>query len=121
MDRGRRRDLAGVLGAGRPLRFGEALIIESLGHAARTAAFFIPGGLGVQDGALLLLGSAVGLGPDAGLVLALTKRLREVALGVPALATGYVTEARRFTRGARAGKIPCSNPADLSPAPCHPN
>ncbi len=80
---------------GQPIGIGDAIVIESLGHAARTAAFVIPGGLGVQDGALLLLGSAVGLGPEAGLILALTKRLREVALGLPALATGYFLFARR--------------------------
>jgi putative membrane protein len=83
---------------GRPIGFGEAIVIESLGHAARTAAFVIPGGLGVQDGALLLLGAATGLGPDTGLVLALTKRLRELVLGIPALATGYLTESRQFRR-----------------------
>ncbi len=81
---------------GQPIDLSNAIIIESLGHAARTAAFIVPGGLGVQDGALLLLGSAVGLGPEAGLVLALTKRLREMALGLPALATCYVLFARRF-------------------------
>jgi putative membrane protein len=83
---------------GMPIGFGEAIAIESLGHAARTAAFIIPGGLGVQDGALLLLGAAAGLGPDAGLVLALTKRLRELALGIPALAAGYLAESRGFGR-----------------------
>jgi putative membrane protein len=83
---------------GKPIGFGEAIVIESLGHAARTAAFVIPGGLGVQDGALLLLGAATGLGPDAGLVLALTKRLRELVLGVPALATGYLVESRHVMR-----------------------
>jgi putative membrane protein len=83
-------------GLGQPIGIGDAVVIESLGHAARTAAFLIPGGLGVQDGALFLLGAALGLGPDAGLVLALTKRLREVALGLPALATGYLLFARRL-------------------------
>ena len=75
---------------GQPIGVADAIIIESLGHAARSAAFVIPGGLGVQDGALLALSAALGLGPEAGLVLALTKRLREMVLGVPALATGYV-------------------------------
>jgi putative membrane protein len=81
---------------GQPIGIADAIVIESLGHAARTAAFVIPGGLGVQDGALFLLGAAVGLGPEAGLVLALTKRLRELALGLPALATGYFLFARRL-------------------------
>ena len=82
---------------GQPVGIADAVIIESLGHAARSAAFVIPGGLGVQDGALLILGSALGLGPEAGLILALTKRLREVALGLPALVTGYMLFARNPT------------------------
>lgn len=88
---------------GQPVSIAEAIIIESLGHAARTAAFVIPGGLGVQDGALYLLGTAAGLGPEAGLVLALTKRLREIVLGIPALTTAYLLFARRlFPRPATA-------------------
>ena len=83
-------------GLGQPIGVTDAIIIESLGHAARSAAFVIPGGLGVQDGALLMLGAAVGLGPDAGLVLALTKRLREVVLGLPGLGTGYLLFARQL-------------------------
>lgn len=92
---------------GQPIGIGDAIVIESLGHAARTAAFVIPGGLGVQDGALLLLGSAVGLGPEAGLVLALTKRLREVTLGLPAMATGYFLFARQLLR--RGAPVPVHN------------
>jgi putative membrane protein len=83
---------------GQPIGFGDAIIIESLGHVARTAAFFIPGGLGVVDGAFLLLASALGLGPDAGLALALVKRLRALVLGLPALAAGYAVEARHYLR-----------------------
>ncbi|MGH6980541.1 MAG: lysylphosphatidylglycerol synthase domain-containing protein, partial [Stellaceae bacterium] len=86
---------------GQPVDVADAIIIESLGHAARSAAFVIPGGLGVQDGALLILATALGLGPEAGLVLALTKRLREVVLGLPALATGYAMVARRLSGPAR--------------------
>jgi putative membrane protein len=83
-------------GLGQPIGVADAIIIESLGHAARSAAFVIPGGLGVQDGALLMLGAAVGLGPDAGLVLALTKRLRELVLGIPAMITGYALFANHL-------------------------
>lgn len=93
---------------GQPIGVGDAIAIESLGHAARTAAFVIPGGLGVQDGALWLLCSAVGLGPEAGLMLALTKRFREVVLGLPALASGYFRFARRRSFRREAG-VPAHN------------
>ncbi|HUC69490.1 MAG TPA: hypothetical protein VMA53_28990 [Stellaceae bacterium] len=70
-------------------------MLESLSQAARTAAFAISGGLGVQDGALLLA-MQLGLGAEAGLALSLAKRCRELALGAPLLLTGYITAARRL-------------------------
>ena len=86
--------------AGHPIGIAEAIVVESLGHAARTAAFAIPAGLGVQDGALMLLGAALGFGPEMGLVVALAKRCRELILGLPALAIGYLLEARNLMQEA---------------------
>jgi len=83
---------------GHPISVANAIILESLSQAARTAAFFIPGGLGVQDGALLLLSAQLGLGPETGLVLALAKRFRELSLGIPAIVAGYVIETRNLVR-----------------------
>lgn len=87
-----------LAGLGHPVSFGEAIMLESLSHAARTAAFAIPGGLGVQDGALLLLCAQLGLGPEMGLALSLTKRCRELALGLPGLVAAYLTQAHRLAR-----------------------
>jgi putative membrane protein len=83
-------------GLGHAIGVGEAVMLESLSQAARSAAFAIPGGLGVQDGALLLLCAQLGLGAETGLALSLAKRCRELALGAPALFAGYVIEARRL-------------------------
>jgi putative membrane protein len=85
-----------LYGLGHPVSFADAVMLESLSQAARTAAFAIPGGLGVQDGALLLLSAQLGLGAETGLALALAKRCRELAIGLPGLATGYIIEARRL-------------------------
>ena len=85
-----------LYGLGHSIGFGAAVMLESLSQAARTAAFAIPGGLGVQDGALLLLSTQLGLGAETGLALSLAKRCRELALGAPALFAGYVIEARRL-------------------------
>jgi putative membrane protein len=85
-----------LCGLGHPLGFADAVIIESLSQAARTAAFATPGGLGVQDGALLLLAGQLGLNAETGLALSLAKRCRELALGVPGLAAGSVIVVRRF-------------------------
>lgn len=86
-----------LYGLGRPVGMLEALMLESLSQAARTAAFAIPGGLGAQDGALLLLCEQLGLGAETGLALALAKRFREIVLAVPALGIAYVIQARRLT------------------------
>jgi putative membrane protein len=83
-------------GLGRPIGMAEAIMLEGLSQTARTAAFVIPGGLGVQDGALLVLCGQLGLGAEIGLALALAKRARELILGLPALLCGYVIQARRL-------------------------
>jgi putative membrane protein len=86
---------------GEPADIGDAVILESLSQAARTVAFAIPGGLGVQDGALILLASQLGLGPEIGLGLSLIKRCRELALGIPALAVGGILLPRRRSDASR--------------------
>jgi putative membrane protein len=83
-------------GLGHPIGIAEAVVLESLSQAARAAAFIIPGGLGVQDGTLMVLSAQLGLGPELGLLVSLVKRLRELALGVPGLAVGYAVEWRRW-------------------------
>ncbi|MGH8658737.1 MAG: flippase-like domain-containing protein [Gammaproteobacteria bacterium] len=70
---------------GHPLTFTQALMVESLLRAVRSAAFMIPGALGIQEGALIVLGGAVGAAPDVALALALLKRARELAWGIPGL------------------------------------
>ena len=85
-------------------------MLESLSQAARTAAFAIPGGLGVQDGALLLLCAQIGLGAETGLALSLAKRCRELVLGLPGLLAGYVIGTRRV---AAAGSSPGGRPPVL--------
>jgi putative membrane protein len=81
---------------GHPLGLLDCLILESLSQAVRHAAFLVPGGLGVQEGGFILLGHVVGLHPDMALALSLVKRVREVALGLPALAWWQAAEGRRL-------------------------
>ncbi len=70
---------------GHPVDVLTAVLLESLGQAVRAAAFAVPGALGVQEGAFVVLGSALALPADAALALSLTKRVRELLLGVPGL------------------------------------
>lgn len=83
---------------GRPLPFSSVVAIESLLFAIRNAAFFVPSGLGVQEGAYALLGPLFGLPPEAALALSLIKRARDIAVGVPALLTWQLLEGRHRLR-----------------------
>ncbi len=99
---------------GHPIGWGDAITLESLSQGARAAAFIIPGGLGVQDGTLMVLSQQLGLGAELGLVISLVKRFRELALGIPALALAYSGELRRWRRfAAQAGSTRLSMPAML--------
>lgn len=80
--------------AGVPITIQNAIILESISTAFRSAAFFIPGGLGAQDGGLLFIGGLLGLGPDNILALALAKRFRELVIGVPGLLWWLKVERR---------------------------
>ena len=71
------------------------LTLESLLHAARAAAFMVPNGIGVQEGAYIVLGASFGLAPDVALALSLLKRGRDLVLGVAALVAWQVIETRR--------------------------
>jgi putative membrane protein len=83
---------------GHPIGLAEAFILHSLVRAVRSAAFPVPAGLGVQEGSLMLLAGIVGLSPETGLALALVKRVRELAGGVPALIAWQVIEGGRLWR-----------------------
>ncbi len=63
----------------------EAVVIESLGMAARSAGFAVPGAVGVQEGGFVLVCGLFGVPPEAALSLSVLKRLREALVGVPAL------------------------------------
>jgi glycosyltransferase 2 family protein len=65
--------------------FGEALILESLGQAVRSAGFVVPGALGIQEGGFILLGALFGLNASSAVALSLVKRLPDFAIGLPGL------------------------------------
>lgn len=91
-----------VLGA--QTGYFESLAIEALGQAVRTAGFAIPGALGVAEGGLILVCGLFGIPANLALALALLKRLRDLAFGLPALAAWQVLEAR--PKGALPEKTP---------------
>jgi glycosyltransferase 2 family protein len=100
--------------AGTPLGFGNVLIIESLLYAIRTAAFAIPNAVGVQEGAYILIGAALGLTPEMALAISLLKRARDLMIGLPALAIWQTVEGKRLWRRiaptANGSKLPWRKP-----------
>jgi len=81
---------------GHPVDLKEAIILESLTNAIRGAAFVVPGGFGVQEGGLVLLGHLMGLTPETALALSLVKRVPDLALGLPGLLAWHWLEVRRL-------------------------
>lgn len=79
---------------GHPIGILEAVMLESLVQAARSAAFIVPAGLGVQEATLVGLGAAIGIPAEAAIGLSLLKRIRELALGVPSLIAWSIIERR---------------------------
>jgi putative membrane protein len=94
--------LASAAGAWIALRFmgstmplWAVLTIEALIFTLRSVAFAIPGAVGVQEAAYVLIGPLFGLPPAHALALSLLKRARDVIIAVPALLAWQVGEARR--------------------------
>ncbi|EJW09361.1 putative integral membrane protein [Rhodovulum sp. PH10] len=92
---------------GHPVSLAEALVIESLMHAIRGAAFAIPGALGAQEAGLVALCAVFGIPPDQAIALSLVKRVADLATGVPGLAIWQWMEGRRW-RGRRTAAAPGS-------------
>jgi len=84
--------------------FINALILQSMVLTIRSAAFAVPGGLGVQEGGYLVVGNLLGIPGDAAFALSLIARVRELALGIPGLISWQIIEARRLLRARSVGE-----------------
>ena len=84
--------------------FINALILQSMVLTIRSAAFAVPGGLGVQEGGYLVVGNLLGIPGDAAFALSLIARVRELALGIPGLISWQIIEARRLWRARSVGE-----------------
>lgn len=61
-----------------PLSFGQAFALEALVQLVRTASFFIPANLGVQESSMAYLFSTLGHSPAQGLAASLLRRIRQL-------------------------------------------
>ncbi|MCK7472451.1 MAG: lysylphosphatidylglycerol synthase domain-containing protein [Rhodopseudomonas palustris] len=87
-----------VLGHSRGV--AEALLLESLSQAISTAAFLIPAAIGAQEAGFVGLGHLIGMPPDVALVLALSRRVRDLLVYAPGLLAWQAFEIRRLRAGA---------------------
>ncbi len=81
---------------GHPISWSDAWIIESIVQLVRTATFFIPAGIGTQEGTLLLTCGAITGNPSLAVAIAIVRRAREliwIALSL-ALASMYSVSPR---------------------------
>jgi putative membrane protein len=90
---------------GQPIGVVDAYILESLGSGVRAATFMVPGALGALEASYVLFGAMFGLPADTALAISLSKRVRELALGVPGLLLWQYIEGRyRLRRGEPNGR-----------------
>ncbi len=75
--------------------WSDSIVIEGLTMAVRSAAFAVPGAVGVQEGGFVLVGTMLGLSPETALALALVKRVRELAVGIPGLMVSFARNPKR--------------------------
>ncbi len=81
---------------GVPLSFIDAIAIEAMLHAIMALAFFVPGRVGIQEGAYTILAGIFGVPPDIAISLSLLRRARDFVIAVPVLLAWQATEARRL-------------------------
>ncbi len=81
---------------GYPIGLEEAVMLNSLAVALRSAAFAVPGGLGVQEGGYVMVGALVGLPPDLMLATSLATRLGELIEGLPGLLAWQFAEGEVY-------------------------
>jgi putative membrane protein len=78
---------------GTQVSLAEAFVIEALIQAVSSVAFFVPGGLGVQEGGFVLIGGALGIDPATSLALAGARRIRDLLIFTPGLIAWQVAES----------------------------
>ncbi|HEY2968243.1 MAG TPA: lysylphosphatidylglycerol synthase domain-containing protein [Casimicrobiaceae bacterium] len=84
----------------------DAVVIEALIQAVSSAAFIVPGALGVQEGAFVVIGAVLGIDATTALALATARRLRDVVIFFPGLIAWQWAEAR--IRSGRSASAPQS-------------
>ncbi len=70
----------------------KVLTLESLMAMVKSVAFMTPGALGLQEGAYVLVAPLFGLPPEATLSVSLLRRVKDLLIGIPAIAIWQYAE-----------------------------
>jgi putative membrane protein len=87
---------------GKPVWIGAGIAIDCLIATMRSAAFMVPGGIGVQEGAYVVACGLFGIDPQVAIALSLLRRGRDIAIAIPSLLAWQVLEGRSALRGVGA-------------------
>lgn len=79
---------------GHPTSLLESFMLEALIQATASAAFVVPGALGVQEAGFVLFGHMLGLTPEISAAMALIRRCRDIIVFVPGLVVWQIQEGR---------------------------
>jgi putative membrane protein len=96
--------------------YGDAYALESMSQFLRSAAFLVPGALGVQEGGYVVVGGMLGYSPADCMALALIRRVRELAFGVPGVLAWQWTEGFAWFKRRSVARSAVGEPA-LNKAP----
>ena len=77
---------------GHPISLAEAVILEAVAQVVRSAGFGIPGGLGVQEGGVMLAASFLAVPTELALAAMLIRRIRELIAGIGGLLAWLLLE-----------------------------
>jgi uncharacterized membrane protein YbhN (UPF0104 family) len=74
---------------------GQALVVDSLGTAFRTLGFLVPGALGIQEAGYVIVCALFGITPAQALAFSLTRRARDIVIGLGGLGLWQTLEIRK--------------------------
>lgn len=84
----------GLYFLGHSISLLDSFILEAMIQGTATAAFAIPGALGVQEAGFLFFGGLLGVPPDIAVALAVIRRCRDLILFLPGLVVWQAQEGK---------------------------
>jgi putative membrane protein len=83
---------------GHSLPFIECVMLEALIQGSASAAFAVPGALGVQEAGFLVFGGMLGLSHETAAALAVIRRCRDLLFYAPGLVAWQMHEGKKLLR-----------------------